>query len=118
MTAQFDVVLLYAARAVRGFGDGFALILLPAYLAAVGFTPAQIGVVATAALLGSALVTLAVGVLALRHSLRHFLLAGAALMIATGAAFAQFDQFAIILVVAFIGTLNPSSGDTGILVPI
>ena len=50
---------LYAARGVRGFGDGFAVIILPAYLSAIGFTPFQIGLVATAALLGSSLLTLA-----------------------------------------------------------
>ena len=52
---------LYAARGIRGFGDGFAVIILPAYLTAIGYTPFQIGLVATAALLGSALLTLAVG---------------------------------------------------------
>ena len=42
-----DVALLYAARGVRGFGDGFAIIILPAYLTAIGYDPAQIGLVAT-----------------------------------------------------------------------
>ena len=32
-----SIVLLYAARAARGFGDGFAVIILPAYLAEIGF---------------------------------------------------------------------------------
>ena len=34
-----DIRLLYAARGFRGFGDGFAVIILPAYLSAVGYTP-------------------------------------------------------------------------------
>ena len=54
---------LYAARGVRGFGDGFAVIILPAYLSALGYSPFEIGLVATAALLGSALLTLGVGLL-------------------------------------------------------
>jgi hypothetical protein len=49
-----DILYLYAARAARGFGDGFAAIILPAYLSELGFNPFQIGVVAAAALLGSA----------------------------------------------------------------
>ena len=49
-----DVLDLYAARAARGFGDGFAAIILPAYLLEIGFNPFQIGLVATSALLGSA----------------------------------------------------------------
>ena len=48
------VTCLFAARALRDFGDGFAAIMLPAYLLELGFGPFQIGVVATAALLGSA----------------------------------------------------------------
>ena len=48
-----DIFLLYAARALRGFGDGFAIIVLPAYMAAIGFNAAQIGLVAAAALFGN-----------------------------------------------------------------
>src|SRR5262245_25199831 len=82
-----DIVLIYAARGVRGFGDGFAIIILPAYLAAIGFDPVQIGIVATASLAGSAALTLAVGQLGTRHDLRNLLLAGAGLMALTGLAF-------------------------------
>jgi len=38
-----EVFLLYAARGVRGFADGFAVIILPAYLSAIGLSPAEIG---------------------------------------------------------------------------
>ena len=78
-----DVLYLYAARAARGFGDGFAAIVLPAYLIEIGFNPFEIGVVAAAALLGSAALTLAIGFLAPRHDLRRLLLACALLMIAS-----------------------------------
>src|SRR6266705_6964545 len=79
-----EVFLLYAARGVRGFADGFAVIILPAYLSAIGLSPAEIGVVATTALLGSSLLTLLVGFVAPRHDLRTMLILGAALMVATG----------------------------------
>src|SRR5499425_2342013 len=75
---QADVLNLYAARAARGFGDGFAAIILPAYLLEIGFNPFQIGLVATAALLGSAATTLAIGFLAPRYHLRTLLLLCAA----------------------------------------
>ena len=78
---------LYAARAARGLGDGFAAIILPTYLSELGFSPFQIGIVATAALLGSALLTLAIGLLAPYYDLRTLLLGCAALMFATGATF-------------------------------
>ncbi len=113
-----DVRLLYAARGVRGFGDGFAVIILPAYLSAIGLGPVEIGLVATAALLGSSMLTLAVGFFAPRHDLRTLLIAGAGLMVATGIAFPNVEHIAFILMVAFVGTINPNTGDSGILVPL
>ena len=117
-TVHSDILLLYIARGVRGFGDGFAVIILPAYLSALGFSPAQIGFIASASLMGTALLTLAVGLVAPRHDLRTLLLGGAALMACTGLAFPNFDQIAIIAMVAFVGTINPSTGDLGVLVPL
>jgi MFS family permease len=111
-------LLLYSARALRGFGDGFATIVLPVYLARIGFDPAQIGLVAAAALLGTAVLTLGIGLVAPRHDLRRLLLSGAALMIATGIAFPAFEQIGLLLGVAFFGTVNPSTGDIGVLIPI
>jgi MFS family permease len=113
-----DIALLYTARGVRGFGDGFAIIILPAYLTAIGYDPAQIGIVATASLLGTALLTLAVGTFAARYDLRTLLLIGAWLMAGTGLAFPNVEQFAFVALVAFIGTVNPSTGDLGVLVPL
>ena len=115
---QHPVLLIYAARALRGFGDGFALILLPVYLTMIGYGPVEIGIVATAALLGSAATTLAVGIFARHHQLRTLLIAGAGLMVLTGIALPTFEPIALIAMVAFFGTINPSSGDIGLLVPL
>jgi MFS family permease len=113
-----NVTLLYTARGIRGFGDGFAVIILPAYLTAIGYSPFQIGIVATAALLGSSLLTLAVGFFAPRHDLRTLLLLGAALMTATGVLFPAAGHIAFVLLVAFFGTINPSGGSTSMLEPL
>jgi MFS family permease len=118
MTRPSNIFILYAARGVRGFGDGFAIIILPAYLTAIGYDPVQIGFVATASLLGTALLTLVVGAIAPRHDLRTLLLAGAFLMACTGLAFPNFEQLTFVALVAFVGTINPSGGDLGVLVPI
>jgi MFS family permease len=116
--AGSDIFYLYAARAARGLGDGFAAIILPAYLSQLGFSPFQIGIVATAALLGSALLTLAIGLLAPHYDLRTLLLGCAALMIATGAAFPNARHLVFIGLIAFIGTMNPTTGDIGVHVPL
>ena len=112
-----DIRLLLVARGIRGFGDGFAAIVLPAYLVAIGFGTVEIGIVAAASLFGSALLTLGVGVVAPRYELRHLLIAGAVLMAATGVML-NVEDLLLIVVVAFIGTVNPSAGDVGVLVPL
>src|SRR6185436_2562873 len=69
-------------------------------------------------LLGSALLTLAIGAVAQRYELRTWLLFGACVMAATGLAFPNAEHLVFVALVAFVGTINPSTGDTGILVPI
>src|SRR5262245_22965058 len=113
-----DIRLLFAARAARAFGDGFAVILLPAYLSDVGFGPVAIGVMSAAALLGSAALTLAMGWLAAAHDLRNLLLAGAVVMVATGFALPNLAHIVPLLVVMFVGPINPSTGEIGMLVPL
>src|SRR5205823_14317546 len=98
--------LIFSARAVRGIGDGYGAIVLPAYLQQLGFDAFRIGIITAAALLGSAVVTLLIGFLAPRYRLRSLLLICAVLMIATGIGVAAVHYFAFILVVVFIGTLN------------
>jgi MFS family permease len=109
---------LYVARGLRGFGDGFAIIILPAYMTAIGYDPAAVGIVATASLLGTALLTLSVGMIAPRYDLRALMLFGAGLMAATGIAFPNVENLFLIALVAFVGTINPSAGDLGVLVPL
>jgi MFS family permease len=109
---------LLTARALRDVGDGFVAVLLPVYLLALGFTPLQVGIIATASLLGSALLTICVGILGARYDHRQLLLAAASLMAATGVAFAVVDDYALLLVIAFAGTVNPSAGSVSVFVPL
>jgi len=109
---------LYLARGLRGVGDGFAILILPAYMTALGYDAAAVGIVATASLLGTALLTLTVGWIAPRHDLRLLLILGAGLMVATGIAFPAVEHLVLVALVAFVGTINPSGGDLGVLVPL
>ena len=117
-THSGPVANVYAARALRDFGDGFVAVLLPVYLTALGLGAFEVGVVATLALLGSALMTLGIGFLGAKVGQRRLLLSASALMTATGLAFANADTYAVILLVAFVGTINPSSGSVSIFVPL
>ncbi len=117
-SASPAATLVLIARGLRAVVDGCISVVLPAYLLALGFGALQIGVLSTATLLGSALLTLAVGFLGLRGGLRTLLLASTALMIATGCGFALADGFWFLLLIAFVGTLNPSSGDVSVFLPL
>jgi len=112
-----DAAVLLRARAVRAFGDGFVSVLLPLHLSTLGFGAARIGAVATATLVGSAALTLLVGLAGYRLGRRSLLLRASALMVATGLGFALVHDFWPLLLVAFVGTLNPSSGDVSVFLP-
>jgi len=112
------VTSIYVARALRDFGDGFVAVLLPVYLTRMGLGPFDVGVVATASLLGSALMTLAIGLYGARFDQRILLIAASALMVTTGLAFAASNAYAIVLLIAFFGTINPSAGSVSVFVPL
>jgi len=116
--AEPFAAVLVAGRTLRAFVDGSVAVLLPAYLLALGFDVWTVGVLGTATLLGSALATLAVGTWGHRFAQRRLLLAAALLMTATGLGFAGLSQFWPLLIVAFVGTLNPSSGDVSVFLPL
>lgn len=117
-TATADAKRLVIARGLRATGDGYVSILLPAYLLALGQSPFEVGVLTTATLAGSASLTLLTGAITARFGHRRPLLWAAGLMILTGLGFAGFNSFWPLLVVAFVGTLNPSSGDVSVFYPL
>jgi MFS family permease len=109
---------LLIARALRAFGDGYVAVLLPAYLLALGLDQLDVGYLSTATLGGSALATVAIAVVGHRWSTRRLLLCAALLMLITGISFASLSSFWPLLIIAFIGTLNPSSGDVSVFLPL
>jgi MFS family permease len=103
---------------LRAIGDGYVSIVLPAYLLALGYDAFEIGALMTATLLGSASLVFLAGMITARFGERRPLLAASALMIFTGLSFAEFQTFWPLLLIAFIGTLNPSSGDVSVFLPL
>src|SRR5215212_5587144 len=116
MTADARRILW--TRGLRAFGDGYVAILLPVHLSLLGYTPVAVGAISTATLLGSALLTLGLGLTAHRIQRRRALLAASILMLATGFSFAWFEGFWPLLLISFVGTLNPSSGDVSVFLPL
>ena len=116
--AHHSVLPLLGGRALRSFADGYVAILLPAYLLALGLSSWEVGLLATATLLGSALATIAIGAWGYRFHHGKLLAWAAVLMAATGFIFAATSTFWPMMVVAFVGTLNPSSGDVSLFLPL
>jgi MFS family permease len=109
---------LLITRALRGFADGVVSVALAGYLSELGYAPTQIGAIVTSTLLGSAALSLVTGLVGSRFDQRRLLLGASLLMAATGLGFAGVTQFWPLLVVAFVGTLNPSAGDVSVFLPI
>lgn len=115
--AWTDASKLLLTRAVRGLADGVVSVVLGTYLVHLGFSAFEVGAIVTGTLLGSAALTLVVGLLGHRLSRRRVLLGAAALMAVTGLGFAGLTTFWPVMVVAFAGTLNPSAGDVSVFLP-
>ncbi len=116
--ARPEARLLLLGRGLRAFGDGFVSLLLPVYLELLGFDAFHVGILTTATLAGSAALTLLVGFRAHRHGARLLLLGATLLMIATGIGFTLERHFWPLVVIGFIGTLNPSAGDVSLFLPL
>jgi MFS family permease len=110
--------LLLSARGLRAFADGFVALLLPVYLTQLGFDAFATGILTTATLLGSAVLTLGVGLTAHFLEPRRLLVASSLLMFATGICFALFGEFWPLVIIGFVGTLNPTSGDVSLFLPL
>ena len=112
------VLPLIVGRALRAFSDGYVAVLLPAYLLALNFGQFDVGLISTVTLAGSALATLAVGAIGHRWAQKTLLLGAALLMLGTGLGFAAFTAFWPLLIVAFVGTINPGAGDVSVFLPL
>ena len=117
-TAPDSTRPIITARVIRGVADGFVSVLLAQYLTHLGFSAVKVGAIVTATLLGSAAVTLYTGLRWSHHDPRRILLGACVLMAATGVGFATVTRFWPLLVVAVVGTLNPSAGDVSLFLPV
>lgn len=112
-----DAKILLMTRALRGFADGVVSVILPSYLTAMGFSSFQIGAIVFGTLIGSAALTLWVGLAGLRIAPRRVLMAASVLMGLTGIGFFVCRSFWPLFAVAVAGTMNPSAGDVSLFLP-
>ena len=113
-----DARRLLSGKGLRAFSDGLISIVLAVYLLRLGYSPFGVGAIVTSTLLGSALLTLVIGLFAHQFPGRKLLIGACLLMAATGTLFATLHDFWPLLIVAFVGTINPSAGDVSIFLPV
>ena len=105
---------LLATRILRTFAYGYLAVVLGLYLDRLGMDPTQIGVVFTAAIAGSAVMTVFWSLVADRVGRRKTVAIMAALMAVGGIVFALTDSFWILLIGAFTGTISATSSEVGV----
>ncbi|HQZ35229.1 MAG TPA: MFS transporter [Ilumatobacteraceae bacterium] len=113
-----DAGVLLTTRGIRGFVDGLVSLAITALLPLFGFSALKVGIVVTGMMLGSAALTLLVGTRGHGLPRRSLLVAGSVLMVISGALFGTATSFAALLVVGVIGTMNPTSGDVSVFLPL
>ena len=113
-----DAGVLIATRGTRGFVDGLVSVALAAYLPLLGYSATRIGVVVAGMMLGSAALTIAIGTRGYGIGRRWLLTMGALAMIASGLGFAATTLFPVLLIVGVLGTMNPTSGDVSVFLPV
>ncbi|HLY25125.1 MAG TPA: MFS transporter [Aggregatilineales bacterium] len=112
-TLSRDGRLLFATRMIRMFAYGSIAIVLGLYLAQVGLSDTQIGLVLSLTLLGDAAISLPITIIADRLGRRRMLIAGSGLMIFAGVVFALTSNITLLIITAIIGTISPSGNEVG-----
>jgi MFS family permease len=105
---------LLFTRVLRTFAYGYLTVILGLYLDALGMGPTQIGFILTAAIAGSALMTVFWSFVADRYGRRRTVATMAALMAVGGLLFAIGGSFVPLLIGAFTGTISATSSEVGI----
>jgi MFS family permease len=105
---------LLVTRVLRTFAYGYLATSLGLYLDRLGLEPTRIGIVFTAAIAGSALMTVFWSIMADRYGRRRTVATMALLMAVGGLVFALTDSFAVLILAAFTGTISATSSEVGV----
>ena len=108
-----DGKLLFATRMARVFAYGAVSVILVLYLVALGFDGFRVGLLLTLTLVGDAAISLWLTTQADRIGRRRVLVAGSALMLGAGLAFALSADFWVLLTAATIGVISVTGGEVG-----
>src|SRR5512140_2382030 len=108
-----NIVSLFSTRIIRLFCYGFLSVILALYLARVGLSEQQIGLLFTLTLVGDAGISLWLTTSADRIGRRRTLIVGALLMLGAGVVFIVTQNILFLLAAAIIGVISPSGNEIG-----
>jgi MFS family permease len=108
-----DGKLLLSARILRTFGYGFLSVAIAIYLRFLGFDDIQIGLLLGSTLVNSVIFTIFASFYADRIGRRNVLVIYASLMCISGLIFTFTDNYFLLVLAAFIGTINVTGSETG-----
>jgi MFS family permease len=108
-----DSILLFSTRIARLFAYGSVLVILVLYLAQVGLSEAQIGLLLTFTLIGDTMISLWLTTNADRIGRKRMLIVGALLMIFAGILFGLTNNIVLLFIAATIGVISPSGSEVG-----
>ena len=108
-----DGKLLLSARILRTFGYGFFSVIIAIYLRLLGFDDIQIGLLLGSTLVNSVIFTIFASFYADRIGRKNVLVIYASLMCISGLIFTFTDNYLLLVLAAFIGTINVTGSETG-----
>ena len=111
MRLSRPLLLIYAAGFLRALGVGFLGVVLGVYLSRVGVSATRIGLVVGAGIAGMATATAVVSWAAARIGCRPTLIGLSVLTAIGGLALAAMPSLPILLLLAFLGTVNGTGTD-------
>jgi len=110
---QRNILILFSTRIIRLFCYGFLSVILALYLADVGLTEGEIGLLFTLTLVGDAGISLWLTTSADRIGRKRTLLIGALLMAGAGIVFLLTQNLIVLMAAAIIGVISPSGNEIG-----
>ncbi|KIX05682.1 uncharacterized protein Z518_03654 [Rhinocladiella mackenziei CBS 650.93] len=108
-----DAYLIILARTCRMFAYGTNSLILAIFFSALKYSDHQIGIFMTLTLLGDVFLGTFLTLIADRAGRRKVLMGGSFLMILSGAIFAIFENFWVLLLAAILGVISVTGGDFG-----
>lgn len=113
-----DIILLFSTRIIRLFAYGFLSVVLVLYLAEIGLSGYEIGLLLSLTLLGDVAVSLWITTVTDRTGRKRMLVLGALLMVGAGIVFVFTNSLAVLIITAIVGVISPSGNEIGPFLPI